>query len=398
MLKTYKYRIYPNKTQKILFTKTFGCVRYFWNKQVEIFNSYDKETDYKRKYKTSTTLRNELVWMKEVSAAAIQQKENDFKEYKKQKFNSGRKTKINFPNFKKKSNKQSYRLPNQKFNLKDNKIRLEKIGYVNIIIDRPIPENSKFISVTITKNPSNQYFVSILIEHKTKHFSKTGKEVGVDVGLKQFITQSDELIIGNPRYFRNSQKKLSRLQQRLNKKVKGSTRRSRTRFKVTRLYQKITNQRDWFLHNESLRLVRDYDKIYVEDLNIKGLSTRCKPKQDENGKYLPNGQSAKSGLNKSIDDASWSKFFNMLEYKSNWYGKELIKIGRFEPSSKTCSNCGTIKSDLTLNDRVFNCPVCGLSMDRDLNAAINIKALGVNNAIRTSSDEITNCDEMSKVA
>lgn len=133
-------------------------------------------------------------------------------------------------------------------------------------------------------------------------------------------------------------------------------------------------------------------------MNIKGLSTRCKPKQDENGKYLPNGQSAKSGLNKSINDASWSKFFNMLEYKSNWYGKELIKIGRFEPSSKTCSNCGTIKSDLTLNDRVFNCPVCGLSMDRDLNAAINIKALGVNNAIRTSSDEITNCDEMSKVA
>jgi putative transposase len=398
MLKAYKYRIYPNKTQKVLFTKTFGCVRYFWNKQVEIFNSYNKEINSKPEYKTSTKLRNEIDWMQEVSAAAIQQKENDFKEYKQQKFNKNRKTKINFPNFKKKSNKQSFRLPNQKFSLKDNKIRLEKIGYVKIIIDRIISNNIKFISVTISKNPSNQYFVSILVEQDIKSYSKTGKEVGIDMGLKQFITQSDGVIIGNPHYFRNSQTKLTRLQQRLDKKVKGSSRRLLTKLKVARLHQTISNQRDWFLHNESLRLVRDYDKIYIEDLNIKGLSARCKPKQDENGKYLPNGQSAKSGLNKSIQDVSISKFFDMLEYKSNWYGKELIKIGRFEPSSKTCHNCGWVNHNLTLKDRVFNCPVCGLSIDRDLNAAMNIKALGVNNAIQTSSELSTVCDEMSKVA
>ena len=397
MLKAYKYRICPNKTQQISLAKTFGCVRYFWNKQVEMFNSYNKEINPKPIYKTSTVVRNELVWMKEVSAAAIQQKENDFKKYKKQKFNKNKKDNIGFPLFKKKSNKQSYRLPNQKFKLKDNKIHLEKIGNIKIIIDRPIPENSKFMSVTISKNPSNQYFVSILVEQDIKSFFKTGKEVGIDIGLKQFITQSDEIIINNPHYFRNSQTKLSRLQQKLFKKIKGSARRSKTRFKVAKLHQKISNQRNWFLHTESLRLVRDYDKIYIESLNIKGMSTRCKPKQDKNGKYLPNGQSAKSGLNKSVIDASWSKFFDMLEYKSNWYGKELVKIGRFEPSSKTCHVCGWVNHDLTLKDRVFNCPVCGLSMNRDLNAAMNIKALGVNNAIRTLSGENTNCDEAFRV-
>jgi putative transposase len=397
MLKSYKYRIYPNKTQQVLFAKTFGCVRYFWNKQVEIFNSYNKENNPKPEYKTSTVLRNELIWMKEISAAAIQQKETDFKSYRKQKFNKNRKLNIGFPSFKKKSNKQSYRLPNQKFKLKDNKIRLEKIGLIKITIDRPLPENAKFMSVTISKNPSNQYFASIVIEQDIKQFNKTGKEVGIDMGLKQFLVQSDGIAINNPRYFRNSQTKLTRLQQRLNKRIKGSTRRLKTRFKVARQHQKVSNQRDWFLHNESLRLIRDYDKIYIENLNIKGMSARCKPKQDENDKYLPNGQTAKSGLNKSIVDASWSKFFNMLEYKSNWYGKELIKIDRFYASSKTCHVCGTIKSDLKLSDRIYVCPVCGLSMDRDLNAAINIKALGVNNAIRTSSELSTVCDEMSKV-
>jgi putative transposase len=254
------------------------------------------------------------------------------------------------------------------------------------------------MSVTISKNPSEQYFASVVVEQDIKSFSKTGKEVGIDMGLKEFITQSDEIIIGNPHYFRNSQMKLTRLQRRLSKKIKGSTRRLKTRFKVAILYQRISNQRDWFLHNESLRLVRNYDKIYIEDLNVKGMSARCKPKQDEVKKYLPNGQAAKSGLNKSIQDVSISKFFDMLEYKSNWYGKELIKIGRFEPSSKTCHVCGNVKSDLKLSDRIYVCPVCGLSIDRDLNAAINIKALGVNNAIRTSSELNAVCNEMSKIA
>ena len=386
MFKAYKYHIYPNKTQKVLLNKTFGCIRYFWNKQVETFNSYNKETNSKPLYLTSTQIRNSLDWMLEISAAAIQQKEIDFKEFKNQKFNKKRKKQIGRPKFKKKNNNQSYRLPNQKFKIINNKIRLEKIGNVKIIIDRQIPIEAKLLSVTISKNCSNQYFVSVLVEHEINKFNKTNKEVGIDVGLKEFLVQSDNIIIKNPKYFHKNQVKLCRIQQRFSKKLKGSKRRNKSRLKISSLHQHINNQRDWFLHNESLRLIRDYDIIYIEDLCIQGMIKNHK-------------------LAKSISDVSWSKFFQLLEYKSNWYGKEVIKINRFEPTSKTCSNCGWINANQTLADRIFICPVCGLEIDRDLNASKNIlregikikkKALGVDNAIRTLRDEVTSFDEAFK--
>jgi len=382
MFKSYKYRIYPNKVQLVLLNKTFGCVRYFWNKQVEIFNSYNKETNPNPLYLTSTQIRHQNDWMLEVSAAAIQQKEIDFKEFKNQKFNKQRKKVIGRPKFKKKSNNQLYRLPNKKFSLKDNKIRLEKIGNVKIVIDRQIPIEAKLMSVTISKNCSNQYFVSVLVDHEIIKFNKTNKEVGIDVGLKEFLVQSDNIIVGNPKYFSNSQAKLKGIQQRHSKKIKESKRRNKFRLKVSRLHQKISNQRDWFLNNESLRIVRDYDVIYIENLNIQGMIKNHK-------------------LAKSIYDVSWSKFFDMLKYKSNWYDKQVIKIERFEPTSKICSCCGWIDDNQTLNDRIFNCSRCGLTIDRDLNAAINIrnigiKALGVDNAIRTLRDKVTICDEAFK--
>jgi len=378
MLKAYKYRIYPNKAQRILLSKTFGCVRYFWNKQVEAFNTYNKETNPKPEFKTSTQLRNEIQWMKEVSAAAIQQKEIDFKEYKSQRFNKKKGVSVGNPCFKKKSNRQSYRLPNQKFSIVSDKIRLEKIGWVKMVVDRKIPDNSKFMSVTVSVNPSGQYFVSVLIETEINHIPKTGKTVGLDVGLKEFLVQSDDIIINNPRYFRYSQAKLAKIQRLHSRKSKGSKRRNKSRIKVSRLHNKIANQRDFFLHNQSSRIIKEYDVICIEDLNIKGMVKNRK-------------------LSKSISDVSWSKFYSMLEYKANWYGKEVIKIGRFEPTSKTCSCCGWINKELSLSDRMFACPECGSKIDRDLNAAINIKALGVNNAIRTQSEAVTSCDEAFKV-
>lgn len=375
MLKAYKYRIYPNKTQTVLLNKTFGCVRYFWNLQVAIFNSYDKESNSKPKYQTSTEVRSEIKWMKEVSATALQQKERDFDDYKKQRFSKTRKKVIRNPSFKKKSNKQSFRLSNSSFKIVENKIKLQKIGNIKIILDRGLPEG-KLMSVTISKNPSNQYFASITIETEIKHKPKTNKEVGIDLGLKEFLVQSDDIVVPNPRYFRESQAKLARLQRYLSRKKKGSNRRRKCRLKVARLHQKITNQRDWFLHNESTRLINSYDKIVIEDLNVEGMVKNHK-------------------LAKSISDASWSKFVSMLDYKALWYDKGVVKIGRFEPSSKTCSRCGWINKELTLKDRMFVCPNCNLSIDRDKNAAINIKAFGVANAIRTSSKEVTNCVEMS---
>lgn len=367
-LKAYKFRLYPNKSQDLLLNKTFGCVRYFWNSQVFAFNSYNKETNPNPIFKTSTQLRNEIEWMQEVSAGAIQQKEIDFKEYKKQRFSKNRKKAISNPKFKKKNGHQSYRLPNQKFYIKDNKIQLERIGKIKIVLDRELPINGKFMSVTISKNPSNQYFASVLMKVDINELNKTNKSVALDVGLKEFYTSSDGEVVKNPRYFRKSQSKLKRLQQRLSKKKKGTVRRRKFKLKIAKLHQKISNQRYWFLHQQSIDLIRRYDVIYIEDLNIQGMVKNHK-------------------LSKSISDVSFSKFFNMLNYKANWYGKQIVTIGRFEPTSKKCSSCGWIKHDLTLKDRIFNCDECGLSLDRDYNAALNIFSVGVDAEVKRTQRE-----------
>ena len=361
-LKAYKFRLYPNKTQQVLLNKTFGCVRYFWNNQVAAFKTYNINPEFK----TSTELRNEIEWMQEVSAAAIQQKEIDFKEFKKQLFSKSRKKKIGFPNFKKKSNRQSYRLPNQKFKIIGNKIQLEKIGKVKMIMDRELP-HGKLMSVTISKNPHGQYFASILIETEINHKPKTNKEVGIDLGIKTFSTQSDGIEINNPKFLSKNQVKLRRLQQHLSRKMKGSNRRNKSRLKITKLHQKITNQRDWFLHNYSTHLINNYDKIFIEDLNVSGMiKNHC--------------------LAGAISDVSWSKFTSMLIYKADWYGKDVVKVNRFYASSKTCE-CGVKNVDLKLSDREWVCSSCGIINQRDLLAANNILKEG-----RRSSGDITNAE------
>lgn len=370
-LVAYKYRLYPNKTQQTLLNKTMGCVRFFWNQQVATFKTYNKETNPKPNFKTSTELRNEIEWMKEVSAAAIQQKEIDFKEYRKQLFSKSRKKKIGFPSFKKKNNRQSYRLPNQKFKIIENKIQLEKIGKVKMVVDRELPDG-KLMSVTISKNPSGQYFASILIETEINHKQKTNKEVGIDLGIKTFSTQSDGIEINNPKFLNKNQVKLRRLQQHLSRKVKGSNRRNKCRLKIAKLHQSITNQRDWFLHNYSTQLINNYDKIYIEDLNVSGMvKNHC--------------------LAGAISDVSWSKFTSMLIYKSDWYGKDVVKINRFYASSKTCK-CGVKNNDLKLSDREWICKSCGSINQRDLLAANNILKEG-----RRSLGDLTDAEaEVSK--
>ena len=365
-LVAYKYRLYPNKTQQTLLNKTMGCVRFFWNNQVSTFKTYDKENNPKPKFKTSTELRNEIDWMQEVSAAAIQQKEIDFKEFKKQLFSKSRKKKIGFPNFKKKSNRQSFRLPNQKFKVIGNKIQLEKIGKVKMIVDRELP-CGKLMSVTISKNPSGQYFASILIETEIDYKPKTNNEVGIDLGLKTFATQSDGIEIANPKFLNKNQVKLRRMQQHLSRKQKGSNRRNKCRLKIARLHQKIANQRDWFLHNYSTSLINNYDRIYIEDLNVSGMvKNHC--------------------LAGAISDVGWSKFTSMLIYKSVWYGKDVVKVDRFFASSKTCS-CGAKNDDLKLSDREWVCTSCGSVNQRDLLAANNILKEG-----RRSLGDITDAE------
>ena len=366
MIKSHKYRLYPNKTQEVLLAKTFGCVRFYWNNLVETFNTYNKDTNPLPTYKTQKELKADYEWLSEVSAAALQQKFNDFNEFKKQFFSKSRKKKIDFPSFKKKNNRQSFRLPNQKFKVIGNKIQLEKIGKVKMVVDRELPEG-KLMSVTVSKNPSGQYFASILIETEINYKPITNKEVGIDLGIKTFSTQSDGVEISNPKFLRKNQAKLHRMQQHLSRKQKGSNRRNRCRVKIARLYQKVTNQRDWFLHNYSTSLINNYDRIYIEDLNVSGMvKNHC--------------------LAGAISDVGWSKFTSMLIYKSDWYGKDVVKVDRFFASSKTCS-CGAKNDDLKLSDREWVCTSCGSVNQRDRLAANNILKEG-----RRSLGDITDAE------
>lgn len=379
MNRAYKYRIYPTKSQIELLSKTFGCVRVIWNANVEKFNSYNKEEGGKFKPVSKLDLVSDKPWLDEVSAAALQQKLRDFNETLNQFFSKTRKKKIERPKFKKKSENQSYRLPNQKFAIKNNKIRLEKIGWLKMVVDRKISEGSKILSCTISKNCCNQYFVSICAEVEIKHKAKTGKEVGIDLGLKSLAVLSDGVVFENKKFFRDKQLEISKIQRMMSRKTKGSNRYNKNRLRIARLHNKLANQRSFYIHNVTTQIVNNYDVICIEDLNVSGMESN-------------------HSLAKAVTDSSFRMIRNMLEYKCKWYGKELVVIDRFYPSSKTCSNCGWKKDDLTLSDRIFECKNCGIEIDRDLNAAINIERMGVDILHnRTQSGKVTSRIEASKM-
>lgn len=367
-LRAYKHRIYPNKEQIVLLAKTFGCVRWVWNQNVAVFNSYNKESNPNPEFKTSTEYRQEIEWLKEVSAAAIQQKENDFREFKKQRFSKTRKNSIGNPSFKSKSNRQSFRLPNQKISLYGSKIRLEKIGWVKMVVDREIPGNSKILSATISKTPTDKYYASVLVEEIINYKPKTDKHVGIDVGIKKFATQSDGIEISANKFFRESQSELRIAQKHLSRKKIGSNRRNKQRLKVAKIHEKIANQRKHFIQEYTTKLVNEFDIIVIEDLNVSGMVKNRR-------------------LSNSISDASWSSFFDTLRYKCEWYGKSLISVDRFYASSKTCGSCGWKYKDLKLSERTWACQECGEIHDRDLNAAKNIQRVGVNALYNQSQSE-----------
>ena len=346
--KVYKYRLYPTKEQEQKLSQAFGCTRFVWNQFVDAFNNKEE------KEKTVPQLKIEFPFLNTVSCAVLQQKQRDIIEFKSQFFNPKRKIKVDRPAFKKKHNHNSFRLPNQKFKVFDTKIQFEKIGKVSYVQDRRLAENHKLLSVTVSKNVLGQYFASVLVETEIKELPKTGKTVGIDLGLKTFLVTSDNVEIENPRYFRESQTKLKKAQRYLSRKKKGSNRYKKQKRKIAKIHQKTANERSHFLHQLTNQLVKDYDKIVIEDLNVKGMVKNKK-------------------LSKSISDASFSTFRSQLTYKCNWYGKELIVADRFYASSKTCSDCGNKKDKLTLSQRTYICECCGLVIDRDYNASLNLK-------------------------
>lgn len=365
MKKAFKYRLYPNKTQQAQMEKSFGCVRFVWNQMVAAFNS---SQDAKVEESKLLPLKKQHAFLYEVSNTILQQKLRDWFEFKNQFFSKSRKSKINKPSFKKRGKKDSFRLSNTTFRFENNKIRLEKIGHVRIVIDRPIPTGAKLFSATVSKNASGQYFVSIVAEVEISPKMKTGKRAGIDLGLKSFLVTSDNQEIKSPKFFRESQAELARAQKWFAKKKKGSRRRRKCGLKVARIHQRISNQRAHFLHQITNNLVSEYDQIVIEDLNVAGMKKN-------------------RSLAKSISDASFSMFRQQLTYKCLWYGKELVVADRWYASSKTCSCCGNKKEKLGLGERTYNCEACGLNLDRDFNAALNLKqyqTVGINAVSRSS--------------
>lgn len=362
MLKAYKYRIYPNKEQELYFAKTFGCTRFIYNKMLaDRIKSYEenKDLDIKQvKYPTPAQYKKEFEWLKEVDSLALANAQiNLDKAYK----NFFRDKSVGFPKFKsKKSNRFSYTTNNQNgtIYIDGNYIKIPKLkSKIKIVLHRKFKGLIK--SVTISKTPSNQYYISILVDTENIQLPKNDNKIGIDLGLKEFAITSDGEIFSNPKWLRKTEKKLKKAQRSLSRKTKGSNNRNKARLKVAKLHQKIANQRKDFLHKISNYITNENQVIVIEDLKVKNLM------QNHN-------------LAKAISEVSWSEFRTMLTYKCKWKGRELIIAPSNYASSQLCSNCGNKSSQTKdLSCRTYVCSVCGMVMDRDINASKNLLKLAM---------------------
>ena len=356
--RTYKFQLLPNKEQEILLNKHFGCVRYiynyFLNERKEQYQANKKSDNYYAQAKTLTELKKkeDTIWLKEINSQTLQFALRSLDTAYVNFFRGN----TQFPQFKSKRKKNTFTVP-QFTKVIDSRIYMPKFkGGIKVNIHRKI--KGKVGKFTISKTPTGKYFISILTEQEYQPSKKTGKSVGIDLGLKNFTITSDGIKYKNNRYTKKYERQLKKAQQHLSRKQKGSNMFEKQRRKVTLIYEKISNTRVNNLHKISHQLVSDYDVICLEDLNIKGMIKNHK-------------------LAKHIADASWGTFVRFVEYKANWNNKSVIKINRFYPSSKTCNVCGYINQDLNLSIRNWTCPKCFTELDRDENASINILKEGL---------------------
>lgn len=370
MNRAFEIRLYPNKEQEQKLCQTFGACRFMYNCTL-----FQKQKAYTEKLNTTINdivknIKSENLWLKEIGSQAICQALNDLNKAYKNWFNSIKKNtkqKTKAPKFKKKHDKQSYRdcmmktKINELCNYDTRKISIPKIGKITYRTGYDFSKYgiTKVHNITVKKSNTNKYFCSICCEcEKPEKLKQNDYNIGFDLGLKDFLIDSDGIVIDNPKYFRKSQDKLAKEQRKLSKCIKGSNNYIKQKLKVALVHEKVRNQRKDFQHKISRQLINENQVIVSEDLK-------------------PSNMIKNHKLAKSIADASFSSFCNMIEYKSKWYGRTYIKVGSFYPSSKLCHCCGYKNTTLTLNDREWECPNCHTLLDRDKNAALNILEEGL---------------------
>ncbi|WP_327425877.1 RNA-guided endonuclease InsQ/TnpB family protein [Streptomyces sp. NBC_01236] len=365
----YAFRLYPNTPQRAALAQAFGCARVVFNDAVRAREdarrageAFPKAGELSKKLITEAKRTEARSWLSEVSAVILQQALRDVEAAYKNFFASlkgARKgAKAGAPRFKsRKDSRQSIRFTaNARWSITGNgRLNLPKVGAVRVKWSRVLPVQPS--SVTVIKDAAGRYFASFVIDTDpaadAARMPGTDQMVGIDLGLTHFAVLSDGTKIDSPRFLRRAEKKLKRAQRELSRKQKGSNNREKARLKVARAHAQVADARREFHHQLSTKLIRDNQAIGVEDLAVKGL--------------------ARTRLAKSVHDAGWAQFVHMLEYKAVRYGRSLVKIGRFEPTSQVCSECGAKDGPKPLHIRTWTCAACGAVHDRDHNAAKNVK-------------------------